>query len=668
MKALLALWIAAALCCGIGAAHAQAPVPAAETPESALAAGDERPPSALEAELAQSLAAQDDARLGAFVDGVVEAHRRRDDVAGVIVAIVQRGRVRLARGYGYTSMDPLTATDPQRSAFRIGSISKTFTYVLIQQLIEQGRMDLDTPINSLLPAELAIADEGYDPILLRHLLTHSAGFEDTALGHIFERRAEDVLTPEQYLIRHRPARVRPTGAEANYSNYGVALLGAIIAHAHQRPYLDVVEQQLLAPLQMRHSTMREPLAAGDPRALPTPDPYAISAGFSVVGGRWQAQDFEFISHASASGGMSASAADMARWMLMHLAGGTLDGARILSTESLAALHEDLFRNAPGVPAIGRGYLTDRVGRYAAYGHGGTTLYSHSRMWIYPELDLGVFISSNTETGRALVDALPARVIEFLDPTAVPTVVSAAGGAGTDLNAYAGMYLSNRRPYTGVEQLLMSMGGISVVSVEDGALVVSGGESTTRFLPQTDGSFREWDGHRQIDFRRDAAGQPVSMASSVGIAMADRLPAWRSPNLLFGMLLLLFVLSVLSLRALWRRRDRRPAPRPDLAVASIVESLCALGWLAFLIVFAVALGQAAAGGNAIVFDYPGLWLNLSLTALWPLAVLSLCLAMLWLPVLRSRWRFGAKSFYSLFLLSQLALLLSFWSWGLFDGAY
>src|SRR5690606_36509414 len=95
--------------------------------------------------------------------------------------------------------------------FRIASISKTFTYLLGLQLVDDGRLDLDTPVNDYLPDALKLPDEGWPTVLVRHLFTHTAGFEDSAMGHLFVDRAERVLTTTEYLQRHRPKRVRAPG-------------------------------------------------------------------------------------------------------------------------------------------------------------------------------------------------------------------------------------------------------------------------------------------------------------------------------------------------------------------------------------------------------------------------------------------------------------------------
>jgi CubicO group peptidase (beta-lactamase class C family) len=75
----------------------------------------------------------------------------RDHIAGVTIAVVQNGQVVLKKGYGVASLKDGRAVDPDKTLFRIASISKTFTWIALMNEVEAGRMRLDTPINLYLP-------------------------------------------------------------------------------------------------------------------------------------------------------------------------------------------------------------------------------------------------------------------------------------------------------------------------------------------------------------------------------------------------------------------------------------------------------------------------------------------------------------------------------------
>src|SRR5690606_3876952 len=237
-RLLLAAFFAVLVLCPLSGPRAQS--------TQAEAGPGQAGPDAAQAPAAPRAIDADD--LSAYVDGLVDAAMRRDGIAGVTVAIVDREGPLLLRGYGLAAQSPRRAVDAAGTLFRIASISKTFTYLLALQLVDQGRLDLDDPVNDHLPPALALPDDGYPPVRVRHLLTHTAGFEDTAMGHLFVDRPERVLPMADYLQRHRPRRVRPPGTVAVYSNYSVALLGAMLAQVTGTGFDALAGQRLFGPM------------------------------------------------------------------------------------------------------------------------------------------------------------------------------------------------------------------------------------------------------------------------------------------------------------------------------------------------------------------------------------------------------------------------------------
>ena len=225
----------------------------------------------------------------------------RDGIAGVTVAIVDRDGELLLRGYGIADQSPRRAVDPRRTLFRIASISKTFTYLLGLKLVDDGRIKLDAPVNEYLPPQLQLPDDGYAPVRVRHLFTHTAGYEDSAFGHLFVDRGDRVTTLNEYLQRHRPVRVREPGTHAVYSNYSVALLGALVTHVTGTDYDTLVERELFAPMAMHHTTFREPLRAGDPRDAGKRFDGMWSEGYKRERGGFTAQTFEHIAQIAPRG-------------------------------------------------------------------------------------------------------------------------------------------------------------------------------------------------------------------------------------------------------------------------------------------------------------------------------------------------------------------------------
>ncbi|ROU05353.1 class A beta-lactamase-related serine hydrolase [Lysobacter enzymogenes] len=610
--------------------------PLAQTPAAPSMAA---PSTAAPATAAPAAAARlDPAELGAYVDGVVEAYRRRYGIAGATVAVVDAQGPLLLRGYGLAGQKPARAVTADATLFRIGSVSKTFTYLEALKLIDAGRLSLDAPVNDYLPAALKLPDDGYPPVLLRHLLTHTAGYEDSAFGHLFAQDPRHALTLADYLQRHRPARVRAPGTHAVYSNYSVALLGAVLAQVAGTPFEALIERDLLQPMGMQRTTFREPLGKHDPRDSGAAFAGLWSDGYERKSGGFEKRGFEYIAQLAPAGSVSSDAADMARYLRMLLGRGELDGRRIVPATAFARLEgAPLFATAPDATGLAYGFFRHRYGQVLSLEHGGATLYFHSNLVAVPELGFGVFVSTNTDSGRRLAAELPGLLLQRYFARARPAALPAPGAAAA-AQPYLGRYLGERRNYRRFEKLLTATNAEIGVTA-DGYLTLSAGEETSRWVAEKPDVFRAVEGPDRLVFLREN-GRVVGFVSPYGHDVFDRAGALDSANTLYASLALAVLAALGVLSGQWLRRRQ---PRADAAADRSARWLAftAGAWIAFALAFGVALAQLVAAGNAAVFSYPG---GLLRAALWlgtlPLLLTLVDVVLLW-PALRTRdfgrWR-------------------------------
>ncbi len=165
----MAALLVAMLLAGCGGAAASVAAPVAGLPVAAT--GDGNSGSA-------TLTATD---VNAWLDGLMPAALATGGIAGGIVSVVKDGEVLTARGFGSSDLGAeaegtASPVDPEQTLFRPGSVSKVFTATAVMQLVEQGKVDLDTDISAYLDFE--IPREFDTPLTLRHLLTHTPGFEE----------------------------------------------------------------------------------------------------------------------------------------------------------------------------------------------------------------------------------------------------------------------------------------------------------------------------------------------------------------------------------------------------------------------------------------------------------------------------------------------------------
>lgn len=167
------------------------------------------------------------------------------------VLVAEQGKIIFKKGFGLANMewDIPNQTDTK---FRLGSITKQFTGMLILQLFEQGKLKLDVPISSYLPDYPKTAG---DRITIHHLLTHTSGIPNyTSFPNFFKDTSKNFYTPEQFVKQFSslPLEFLP-GEKFDYSNSGYFLLGYIIEKVSGKSYEECLQTQILTPLKMTNS-------------------------------------------------------------------------------------------------------------------------------------------------------------------------------------------------------------------------------------------------------------------------------------------------------------------------------------------------------------------------------------------------------------------------------
>ena len=145
---------------------------------------------------------------------------------GAAVAVIKNGEVAFSGTYGLSDIEnntPVTAD----TVFEYGSISKLFVWVSAMQLVEQGRLDLDTDIRTYLPDDFNQKWKTNYPITMRQIMNHSAGYGEYPFDLILSERTEETSLEEALLSAH-PAQFFEPGSASAYSNYATALAGYVV--------------------------------------------------------------------------------------------------------------------------------------------------------------------------------------------------------------------------------------------------------------------------------------------------------------------------------------------------------------------------------------------------------------------------------------------------------
>ena len=611
----------------------------------------------------------DPQRLGGYADGMMRQAMEQNKVAGATIAVVQDGRILLAKGYGTARIQPRPVATSADTLFQIASISKTPVYLAIMQLAETGKVKLDDPVNNHLPPSLKIPDQGHaKPVTIRHLLTHSAGFEDLALGHLFVNAPERLMSLQAYLARYRPDRVNSPGVQISYSNYSVALLGAIIAHTSGLDFPTYMERRILRPLGMMRASYREPYSPaimkrfGLPAALePQVRPY-LTQQLGGEPGRWTVLGPEWTTMITPAGGMRASANDMAQYMLALSDPERLEAAGVLKSTSFAKMLEPGI-NLPG--AVRHGFINYSFqGGRTGFGHDGAMGYGASDMIIVPDLKLGVFVSTNGRGGFTFAYDLVRRMLKDFAPLPEQQPVRNAETKAM-ANSLAGNWMLNRRAWSRTElSMTFFNAALSVDAQPNGDLLIGDLVSPPqRFVPMGGGVWQSPTRYSRRIVASDAQGR-LTIWSGSGANAALRASLWQDARLIVGIiaLTLIFASTAAARGALRLRKGGAASPSERFAERTAVAA--ALAWAIGFGGYATTLLLAIPSeGVELLFTWPGGMAPIA----WIIA-LAVLLTVIALPGLAiwmrpGHWTFWRKLRHSLLLALFVLAGLASWTLGL-----
>ena len=335
-----------------------------------------------------------------WLDGFMSLALPRSDVAGATVAIVKDGEIVLTKGYGYADAERRVPVDADRHLFRVASITKLFTWTAVMQLVEQGKIDLDADINRYLNFKIPPFES--KSLTMRHLMTHTAGFE-LVMRDLFSFRPNgtDLEATVKLWVPHR---IYAPGTTPTYSNYAPALAGYIVERVSGEPFDDYIDRHILQPLGMTQSSTRQPLPEGLAQNL--------SNGYLLGSGK--PYPYEYSLHRPA-GAMASTAADIAKFMIAHLNDGHLGANRILQSETARMMHSTPYPLLEPLHSMGFGFYQHDINGRRVIVHDGDTRFFHSQLNLFVDDHVGIFVSFNSTGREGAVDILrPALFTEFAD--------------------------------------------------------------------------------------------------------------------------------------------------------------------------------------------------------------------------------------------------------------
>ncbi|MCL2403826.1 MAG: beta-lactamase family protein, partial [Coriobacteriia bacterium] len=167
---------------------------------------------------------------------------------GAAVAVIQNGEIVSLQNFGYAHLADEIPVNNQ-SVFEYGSISKLFTYTAAMQLVEQGKLDLDTDIREYFSAEFAQQWPHTQTVTMRDLMNHAGGFGDFPFSTL-ELSPDNIVSLEETLLNQHPQQYFTPGTASSYSNFGTALAGYIVESIVGKPFYQIQQEMIFEPAGM----------------------------------------------------------------------------------------------------------------------------------------------------------------------------------------------------------------------------------------------------------------------------------------------------------------------------------------------------------------------------------------------------------------------------------
>jgi CubicO group peptidase (beta-lactamase class C family) len=623
-------------------------VPTEEAPAEEVAAAPE------------SIGPSDPEELEAFIDGMMAAHMPSRNIPAATISIVKDGELFFAKGYGFADREEKIPVVANKTLFRPGSTSKLFTWTAVMQLAERGQLDLDADINDYLTA-FKIPATYPEPITMKHLLTHTPGFEDGGMGYLIIKDESGLMPMREALAAHIPERVRPPGTWASYSNFGTALAGLIVEEITGLPFPDYIEQNIFQPLGMESSTFHEPL----PEHL-APN---MAVSYRRSNGLYKPESFEFISNFGPAGALSSTATDMARFMIAHLQLGRFGEQRILEEETAREMHSLIYTPDPRMPGMAYGFYESDVLGHRIIGHGGDTVYFHTDLALLTEQNVGLFVSYATNGGQARGQLVEAFVRRYFDVTE-RDLPEPPEDFAKRWKKLAGTYRGTRHNYSQLEKLMALPSVVKVGISPEGTLFTSGllGPEPWHWMEVEPLYFRQVDGDLSLAFHEDENGNVTHLFLSMvpPATQAYRIPFYAAPTFNYILLVAGIVLFVTTLVAAVRHRKARkedPAgARWAVRLAVAVSTLTLL----FLVSAAVIISMFE-----MELFFEGIPASLTAALVLPILTSILTIGVVWSAVLVWKdgwWTRFRRIHYSLFAVAAVGYVWFYWYWNVLGFQY
>ncbi len=330
----------------------------------------------------------------------IEWQMKTKNLPALSIALVDDQEVVWAGGFGYEDPEnkiPATAN----TVYRVGSVSKLFTDIAIMQLVEQGAIDLDLPVQTYLP-EFDPRNPFDKPITLRQLMSHRSGLvREPPVGNYFDDTgptlAQTVASLNQTELVYEPE------TRIKYSNAAIGTVGYVLEYTRGKPFADYVKGAVLEPLGMKHSAF-----APEPEIV---DDLATAYMWAFDGRNYEAPKFQL--GMAPAGSMYSTVLDLGTFMTVMFAAGEYEGGRIIESATLDSMWKPQFAEEGASFGYGLGFSIGTLDDHRRIGHGGAIYGFATELAMLPDEKLGAIVVTSRDVANAVTDLIANQALRAM---------------------------------------------------------------------------------------------------------------------------------------------------------------------------------------------------------------------------------------------------------------
>ena len=314
----------------------------------------------------------------AAIDAYVTEQMDNLGIPGIALGIVQDGQVVHLQGFGVADSSGRAVTS--QTPFYLGSITKSFTALAVMQLVEEGKIDLDAPVQNYLPWFTLADKDASATITVRHLLNQTTGISENDGNRFWTSK----LGLEEQVRQFDTIKLsNPVGSTYEYCNVNYMIAGLIVEKVSGQPYPDYVTEHIFDPLELTHSYAFRELALAD----------GLAQGHIYMFGRIFSDEGPLPPANLPAGTLIASVEDMSRYMLVHLDEGQYGDKSIISPQGIAELHAPAISTGGG-QYYAMGWNVGTVEGVSYLAHAGDAGRNHAIVIMMPDRNSGLVLLAN----------------------------------------------------------------------------------------------------------------------------------------------------------------------------------------------------------------------------------------------------------------------------------